>query len=187
MDAAVYIKERADIIWSQKLLQSAEDIDSSSNYSVDDYLHSGLLIFPNVFEEIERGRAKLEQVIAIEYDTTLWRPAFRLLLFNKNECDINPVKNAVFNWTSKTNFEHIIAMVDITETNWKDQSHNDGTIKTHYSRAEVAVNRIIVNETVSEDVRLSKDLYGIAIVKGTNLSKFQADAWFKIGIQIIHL
>lgn len=187
MDAAVFTKDRTDIIWSQKLQEAHGDIDSSGDYTADDYLHSGLLIFPGVFEEIERGRAMLVKVIAIEYDTVLWKPDFRLLLFNRHECDINPVMNNPFNWTANTDMEHVVSFADVTGTNWQDQSHNDGSVKTYYSRAEATANKLLTNETLSSEIRLSRDLYGIAIVKGANLSKFRDDAWFKIGLQITHL
>ena len=183
-ELAVYTRPCTNIIISNTMQETAAELDTTTNYAPEDYLHSGLLIFGSVFPQEKDGRVILDKVMLFENESTLWMPDLRLLLFNSSECDIVPVKNAQHNWTTFCTLENCVAIVDIVSANWKSQAHYSGSLKTEQARAVVSVGDIITNEPLNNTIRQTRDLVGFLLVKGANLSKFQSGAKFKVSLQV---
>ncbi len=159
---------------AQELTVTDNDIDTS-NYARYDYLHNGLLVFPDVFLEEKESRSLLLYIGGYEEDTTLFLPAFTLYLFS--ECDISPVKNNAFSFSANTTISDAIAVIDVPSASWK-------TCKSNGSDTSAWLKHAVTNSDVLKQIAASKDIYGIAVFNSDTGAAFAAGATFKLWLGI---
>ena len=184
-DGVVYTRDFSDVVWANKLTLANGDLDSSTNYSADDFLHTNLLTFSNAFLNSGRGRSKVNNIIVKLHDTGLYKPDLRLLLFNRNECDIAPAKNTAFAETANTTLEHCILQWDILAANFKDQSkYSSGTV-TQDSVAVITCGVTISNEVIDSSKAKHLDVVGMLLPRGGSVAgKYATGAWVKVGLDL---
>ena len=186
-EGAVYTRGISKMIWGNKLQEAAGELDAVVAYAIEDFLHQNLITFTNVFLNAERGLSKILRVHAKSYGQTLFNPDMRLALFNKNECDISPVKNNAFNWGTLCKGEHVLAYIDILGAAFKTQVHNAGGGPLSYYADYVSdpLNLLIENENLDAAIARSNDLVGLLICKATG--QFAGSATLKIGLEVDQL
>lgn len=159
----------------QLLTQANGDIDTSGNYAQYDYLHSGLIVFPDVFLDEMDSETQLLYVGGYEKDSTLFKPDFTLYLFNT--CDIVPVKNNAFTFSANTGIEKVESVQDIISANWKSV-YSAGSAVRAYLKQAITVPDILTQAPGN------RDLYGIAVFNNAVGGKFQTSSELRLWLGV---
>lgn len=159
---------------AQLLTVSNGDLDTN-NYARYDFLHTGLLIFTDVFIDDKESESQLLYLGGYESDSTLLLPPFTLYLFN--ECDIAPVKNTAFSFSAATTIADAVAIIDVASGAWKTRRSN-GTDTNASLKSDRTVPDILHQKAGS------RDLYGIAVFDSDTSGAFQTGAELKLYLGI---
>lgn len=161
-----------DVVWGNKLTQANGELDTG-NYASGDYLHTGLLTFQDVYFDSYDCNTELLGIVLFESDSTLLKPDFQLLLFN--ECDIAPVKNSAFAYTSETTYEDIIEVADGLTADYV-------TLTSSTARYL----KIFESPRVLKQLEGIRDVLGLLKFMSSTPGAFQTSAELKVGLIIRH-
>lgn len=165
--------------YNPQLVADTGALDSGTNYATFDFLHTGILVFNDVFQLSSDAVITIDSVVIKERITsgTLLKPALELLFFTDygDLTDANVVKNTAFAFTAGFTLAMIKDRFTVASTDYA-------------VIAGLATDAICIknntNKVRLEQTGVDRNLYAIAVYTSVSASKFDVSVLFDIGINV---
>lgn len=154
-------------------------LDSGTNYAQYDFLHTGILVFNDVFQLTADAVIGIDSVVVKEHvdSGVLLKPDLELLFFTDyaDLTDSNVVKNTAFAFTTNFKIANIKERFTVATTDFKAI----GGTATDAIGIKNNPNIIRLEQT-----GVDRNLYALAIYNAVGSAKFATTATLEIGVNI---